>query len=124
MPKVSWETGRVEDMGPIEDRVAEIDGYTIDFIKFGEDADGTELLAGLPGDQCACPHWGYVLEGSFRFRIGDEEEAYEKGDAFYTPPGHIPFADAGTEVVMFSPTEELKVTEDAMRRNMERLQDA
>ena len=27
-------------------------------------ADFTPLFAGLPGDRCDCPHWGYVVEGS------------------------------------------------------------
>lgn len=37
----------------------DVDGYTVQFLKFGQDIDGTPLLKGLPGDHCSCPHWGY-----------------------------------------------------------------
>jgi hypothetical protein len=50
---------------------------------------------------------------------------FTAGEAFYTPPGHIPVKHApGTELVVFSPTEELQVTEQAMQRNMRALQSA
>jgi hypothetical protein len=41
------------------------------------------------------------------------------GDAFYAPPGHVPFTDGPTELVMFSPAEELKATDEAITRNLE-----
>jgi len=53
-----------------------------------------------------------------RFVFGDREEVYEAGDAFYTPPGHRPYVDAGTEVLQFSPTEELAVLERAIAELM------
>jgi hypothetical protein len=43
----------------------------------------------------------------------------EPGDAFYLPPGHVPAAVAGTQVVMFSPQDELAASEAAMRENMQ-----
>ena len=49
-----------------------------------------------------------------RFVFGDREEVYEEGDAFYTPPGHRPYVDAGTEILQFSPTAELAVLERAV----------
>jgi ribosomal protein L16 Arg81 hydroxylase len=59
------------------------------------------------------------------FRFADGDEIYEAGDAFYTPPGHIPVKhEPGTEFVMFSPTEELEVTERVMMSNMHKLQPA
>jgi hypothetical protein len=37
------------------------------------------------------------------------EEVFNAGDAFYTPPGHIPVErEPGTEIVMFSPADELR----------------
>ncbi len=45
----------------------------------------------------------------------------EAGDAFYMPPGHVPAAEAGSEFVMFSPTDELAVTESVIGANMQRL---
>jgi len=125
MPKVSKESAaHVLQQGPVEDRHEDLDGYTVNFTSFGADIDGTPLLRGLPGDRCQCPHWGYVLKGRMTFRFGDREEIYEVGDAFYTPPGHVPAVEAGTEIVQFSPAAELRVTEEAMMRNMQAMQQA
>ena len=97
MPKVSRESAaHVEDHGVVEDRHEDIDGYTVNFLTFRTDADGTPLLKGLPGDKCIAPHWGYVLKGRMTFRFDDHEEVFEAGDAFYLPPGHIPIVEAGT----------------------------
>ena len=52
-------------------------------------------------------------------RYGDRDEVIEAGDAFYMPPGHVPAAVAGTELVMFSPQDELTAMEAAMREAME-----
>jgi hypothetical protein len=46
------------------------------------------------------------------------EEVIEPGDAFYMPPGRVPAAVAGTELVMFSPQDELAAVEAAMRELM------
>ena len=105
MPKASKETAaRVEDMGVMEGRYHELDGYTVAFETFREDADGTPLFRGLPDDRCQSPHWGYVVSGRITFRYADREEVFEAGDAYHAPPGHVPVIEAGTEVVEFSPT--------------------
>jgi hypothetical protein len=107
------------DFGPVSERAQEVDGYTVSFVTFHEDVDATPLLKGLPGDMCQCPHWGYVIAGRLQFRYPDREEVFEAGDAFYTEPGHIPFQhEPGTQIVLFSPTEQLRPTEEAMQRNM------
>jgi hypothetical protein len=122
MPKVSKESAaHVLQQGPVEDRHEDLDGYTVNFTSFAADIDGTPLLRGLPDDSCQCPHWGYVVKGRMTFRFADHEEVLEAGDAFYLPPGHIPAVDAGTEIVQFSPAAELKITEEAMMRNMQAL---
>jgi quercetin dioxygenase-like cupin family protein len=72
-----------------------------------------------PGDSCPCPHWGYVMAGRMTVRYSDREEVIEPGDAFYLPPGHVPAAVAGTELVMFSPQDELAAVEAAMRELMQ-----
>ena len=123
MPKVSRESAQVEDHGPVEDRHADIDGYTVSFVSFRQDVDATPLLKGLPDDRCQCPHWGYVVTGKLTFRYGDREEVFAAGDAFYTPPGHIPVQhEPGTEMVLFSPAEELRQTEAVMAKNMQAMQ--
>ena len=123
MPKVSREsaTGGGE-FGPVTDRSEQIEGYTVNFTSFAQDVDATPLMKGLPDDRCQCPHWGYVLSGRTTFRYADGEETFEAGDAFYTPPGHVPSVEAGTEIVQFSPSEELKKTEEAMAKNMQAMQ--
>ena len=123
MPKVSRESAQVEDHGPVEDRHDDIEGYTVSFVSFREDIDATPLLKGLPDDRCQCPHWGYLTKGRVTFRYGDRDEVFEAGDAFYTPPGHIPVQhEPGSEMVLFSPAEELKATEEAMMKNMQAMQ--
>jgi Cupin domain len=122
MPKVSRATAQVQDHGIVEDRHGELEGYTVSFVSFRQDVDATPLLEGLPDDRCQCPHWGYVVSGRMTMRYGDREEVFEAGDAFYAPPGHVPVQhEPGTEIVQFSPTEELRVTEAAMMENMQRL---
>jgi hypothetical protein len=126
MPKVSREsaTGGGE-FGPVTDRAGQLDGYTVNFVSFRADVDATPLLKGLPDDRCQCPHWGYVVSGAVTFQYADRDEVCRAGDAFYTPAGHIPVKhEPGTELVMFSPTEELRVTEETMERNMREMQTA
>jgi len=120
MPKASRETasehmelegyeGHFEDFGP----------YTVGFERYTADADLAPLFAGLPGDRCQCPHLGYVLEGKVRFTFAHgHEETYEAGEAYYAPPGHLPFLYAGSEVVEFSPSAELGQTMEVVSRNL------
>jgi hypothetical protein len=125
MPKVSKASAsQVEEHGPVEDRHEDLNGYTVNFVSFREDIDGTPLVKGLPGDSCQCPHWGYVLKGRLTYRFADHEEVFEAGDAFYLPPGHVPLAAAGSEVVQFSPSDELRVVEAVMMENMRKMQGA
>ena len=121
MPKVSKESAsNVQQFGPVTDRREDMDGYTVEFVSFGADSDLDAPLQALPGGACRCPHWGYVLEGRMRFVYADREEVYGAGDAFYTPPGHRPYVEAGTELLQFSPTQELAETERAVQEWMAR----
>jgi quercetin dioxygenase-like cupin family protein len=120
MSKVSRESAPdITDYGPAEDRGAHFDGYAVVFTSVREDWDLTPLLKGSPGDSCQCPHWGYVTAGRLTVRYGDHEEVMEPGHAFYMPPGHVPAVVAGTELVMFSPQDELAAAEAAMREAMQ-----
>ena len=101
--------GHFEDFGP----------YTVAFERYTADADLAPLFAGLPGDRCQCPHLGYVVAGKVRFAFADgTEEVYEAGTAYYAPPGHLPHLYAGSEVVEFSPTTELRETFEVIERNL------
>jgi len=125
MAKVSKLTAKKEEFGPVTECNAEVDGYRIGFATFHDDIDGTPLMKGLPDDMCQCPHWGYVLSGRVTFRYADRDETYEAGDAFYTPPGHIPLAhEPGSECVMFSPADEMRVTEAQILKNFRAMQTA
>ena len=124
MPKVSSESAtQGGEFGPVVDRSDQLEGYTVNFTSFHEDIDATPLMKGLPDDRCQSPHWGYVLKGKLTFRYADREEVFEAGDAFYTPPGHVPVKhEPGTDIVMFSPTEELKKTDAVLMKNMQAMQ--
>jgi glyoxylate utilization-related uncharacterized protein len=126
MGKVSKESASSGgDYGPVSERSEDLDGYTVNFVTFHEDIDATPLLKGLPDDRCQSPHWGYVIAGRLHFRFADHEETFEEGDAFYLPPGHVPFKhEPGTQIVQFSPAEELRQTDAAIMRNMEAMQAA
>src|ERR671925_1107761 len=118
MPKTSRDNAtQVEDMGVMEGRYEQLEGYMVGFESFREGADATPLFKGLPDDRCQSPHWGYVLRGIVTFRYADRDEVYEAGDAYYAPPGHVPVIAAGTEVVEFSPSEEYAKTMEGVTKN-------
>jgi glyoxylate utilization-related uncharacterized protein len=94
-------------------------GYSVGFETYTADADLGPFFKGLPDDRCQCPHWGYVVKGKVTYKYGDREETFETGDAYYAPPGHTPVLSAGTEVVEFSPTDELHRTVEVVTKNME-----
>jgi hypothetical protein len=124
MAKASKATAsRVEDMGVMEGRYEELGGYTVGFETFREDADAAPLMKGLPDDRCQSPHWGYVVSGELVFHFADRDEVYETGDAYYAPPGHVPEIRAGTEIVEFSPTEDLGRTMEVVARNVASMQE-
>jgi hypothetical protein len=122
MQKVSRQTAVVEDVGILEDRSGELEGYTVNFLTFRRDIDHTPLMQGLPDDRCQCPHWSYVVKGRVTYRLADHDLVVEAGDAFHLPPGHIPVAnEPGTEIIQFSPTHDLHETQAVLRANAQRL---
>jgi mannose-6-phosphate isomerase-like protein (cupin superfamily) len=125
MPRVSKQSAAtVEDYGIAEDRHEDVDGYTVNFVTIREASDLAPMLKGLPDDRCHCPHWGYVFSGTLTFTFPDREETYSAGDAFFAPAGHTPRAEAGTEFLQFSPSEELQVSLAAIKANMQAMQHA
>lgn len=125
MPKASKESvTEVRDYGVAEDRTGDMDGYTVNFVSIRQDHDLAPMLSGLPGGRCSCPHWGYVLKGRMIVRYADHEEVCEAGDAFYLPPGHAPAAEAGTEFIQISPSDQLQEVEAAVVKAMQQMQGA
>ena len=106
------------DVPEIEGRYAEVGPFTVSFETYRSDGDPAPLFRGLPDDRCQCPHWGVVQSGRLVFRYADREETYTAGDLYYVPPGHLPLPSAGTEVVEFSPTEQLQDTMAVLGANM------
>ena len=106
MPKVSKDSAKHDDYGPVESWHEEVDGYAIEFVQFKQDIDSTPLLKGLPNDQCHCPHWGYVLKGRLRISYSDRDEVLQAGDYYYMPAGHTGVAEEDTEFLEVAPLEE------------------
>jgi len=105
------------DEPEIEGRYVELGDWTVSYETFRADADPAPLFRGLPDDRCQCPHWGVVLSGRLVMRYADRDETFTAGDAYYVGPGHTPILYAGTEVVEFSPTEDLQRTQAIVMEN-------
>ncbi len=125
MPKVSKATASSHQPipGVLDAYSHELDGWTVSMETHSIDLDAAFLFKGAPNDQCQAPHMGYVLKGKYVMRTADGvEEVFEAGDAYYVGAGHTPVLYAGTEVVEFSPTEELGRTMEVVTKNMEEMQ--
>lgn len=121
MPNVSRETASDSiALEGLDVRLEHLDGgYSVCFEEHGADVDLGPLLRGLPDDRSQLPRWGYVIRGRVGFRFADREEVYEAGDAYYVPPGHVPVHFAGTEIVEFSPTDDLRETIEVVMGNLQ-----
>jgi hypothetical protein len=81
--------------------------------------DFRPLLEGLPDDRCHCPHWGYVLKGSARWRQADgSEEVVKAGDVFYAPAGHTVWIEEESAVLDFSPEKEFEEVYDHITKKV------
>jgi hypothetical protein len=89
---------------------------------FHTEFDVTPFLKGLPDDLDPIPHWGYVFKGSMRVIYKDHKEVFSAGDAFYAEPGHTAIVEADSEMLMFSPEEQVKKTSEIVRRYLAVLQ--
>ncbi len=65
------------------------------------------------------PPLGICLEGKADMAVCRSRGSVRGRDAFYVGPGHSPTFEAGTEMIQFSPTQELKATDEAIRQYME-----
>ena len=94
-------------------------GMTVETGKTTAQIDPGPMFKGLPDDRCQCPHWGYVIKGTLRYRYTDHDELYNAGEVYYAPPGHLPLIEAGTEYVEFSSSAEIAKTMEVVERNMQ-----
>ena len=86
-----------------------------EYFSLAAGVDTTPLFVGLTGNQCQCPHWGFVLRG--RLTTTDASggtETVAANDLFYWPPGHNVRVEDDAEIVMFSPQHEHDVVIDHM----------
>jgi hypothetical protein len=80
------------------------DGISGEYFTLAAGVDTTPLFVGLDGNQCQCPHWGFVLSGEITTTdAAGVHETVRTHDLFYWPPGHNVRVDADAEIVMFSP---------------------
>jgi len=78
-----------------------------EYFSLSTGVDTTPLFMGLEGNQCQCPHWGYVISGQITTTDGKGvKETVNTNDMFYWPAGHNVFVDADAEIIMFSPQHE------------------
>jgi hypothetical protein len=126
VPKISKDSASqvVSIEGMVESHSDAIGEYEVAFDTYDHDVDLTPLFKGLPDDRCQCAHWGLVVKGKLGYRYADHEETIEAGEAYYAPPGHTRILYAGSEVIEFSPTEDLKKTMEVVTRNMEEMRRA
>ena len=89
----------------------------------------TELAWGSLADEVQLPVYGGLFvvvdghpEGGPKPLRADRDEVILPGEAFYMAPGHAPAAEAGTEFVQFSPSDELAVSMSVMAKNVQELQ--
>jgi hypothetical protein len=123
MPSAARNRTELVDHGIVEVASTDLGGYTVDFLTVKQPVDMSRMLRGLPDDACQCPHWGVINAGRMTVRYTDgREDIVELGEAFYLPPGHVPTYEIGTQLTQFSPTDELKATDEAITRNMAELQ--
>ena len=90
-----------------------------EYFSLAAGADIAPLLQGLPGDHCAAPHWGYLLQGVVVVSYADgSEETVVTGDLFYWPPGHTVRVGEDAEAILFSPQDEHSKVIDHMLGKM------
>jgi len=100
-------------------QLAEWGDISVVYVQLSAGADAAPLLAGLPNDQCQCPHWGYVLKGAVRVTYADgKEEVCRAQEMFYWPAGHTVRVDEDTTFVEFSPKKELEEVYDHIGRKI------
>lgn len=87
-------------------RSAQFAEMCINLVQVPKGTDFGPLLAGLPGDMCQCPHWGYVIEGRIHIRFADgKQETVKAGEVFFWPAGHTGWVDEDTSFLEVSPAE-------------------
>jgi hypothetical protein len=108
MRKLTTELATELEVGDIHTKGEEWGGLLVRLVELPAGADFTPLFKGLPDDRCACPHWGYVIDGSIHVRYADGgEDVNQAGDLYYWPGGHTAWTDSGVVFIEFSPAADI-----------------
>jgi hypothetical protein len=121
MPKTSKEEASETFAAEgFEGHYQDLEGYTIGFESYSQEADMADLFKGLPDDACQCNHMGVVLKGKLIFTYTDgTQDVITAGEAYVTKAGHTPKIFPDTEVIEFSKADELAATMEVVAKNME-----
>jgi hypothetical protein len=100
-------------------RTAQWGGMTASFNTLAKGTDFTPILKGLKDDMCQCPHWGYVLTGALHLRYTDgQEEVAKAGELWYAPAGHTGWVEEDTEIIEFSPQDQMEEVLGHIKKQM------
>ncbi len=78
-----------------------------EYFSLSAGVDTTPLFVGLAGNECQCPHWGFVIRGELMTTNSKgEQETVATDDLFYWSPGHNVRVTADADIIMFSPQRE------------------
>lgn len=100
-------------------RLSNLGEMDVTYSELPKGTDFSPLLKGLSNDSCHCPHWGYIIEGTFRIVYDNgEEDVLEGGDVYYLPAGHTAIVEEDMKCIMFSPDKEHGDVLDHAMNNM------
>ena len=124
MPKISKESApNVEDFGPATDLSGPLDDYTVDFVTIRQEHSLAALLQGATRRQLPVPALGLPLRRQDHRHLRGPGRGLPGGRRLPAcRPGHVPAAEAGTEFVQFSPTDQLNVVHAHMAAAAQALQ--
>ena len=107
-------------LGEYEGRTVDWGDFRVAFETMPEQFPRDESpFAGLPDDRCQCPHWGYLIKGSFRIQYRDEpDEIVHAGEAYHLRPGHFVQTLEPVELVEVSPVHQHDETMAVVGRNI------
>jgi hypothetical protein len=95
-------------------------GMAVKYFEYSKKIDLIPIFEGLPGNNCTCLHWGYMLKGALHNQYADgTEEIIEAGDMCSMPKKHTSWFEAGSAMVFFSPEADQKiVTENIVNQQI------
>lgn len=94
-------------------------GMSIGYMEIPTPVDFTPFFAGLPGNMCTSPHWGYVIDGSLRVKYAEgKEETINAGEIFYLPAPHTGAVDTHVKFIDFSPDRKFIPVMDHLAKKM------